>query len=379
MSSRQVKCPSCGKLLAVPPDCQGRFARCAVCNHRFRIEFEQPSQAESDIASWLTEEQTPQPGGLPVPPEELSAEEPAAKGAAPEKPPAGGEDGGIRLVKIDSRGALFEFSAARLLDESFRCAMPRRCIQCGSRNHLSARVIVYSGTLTDSVSLEAERSVGALVLTDEETRDLGNADLLRRLPQVPNVPVPGNLPMPYWLCDMCTGTAAISGEIHVNTETGVGWCRLLVRNLRRAEEFAAAAGGECRPACLELKKANQDIAEHPWDTLAEVVQHRIQQWFKPREGEQFLAYVPDRDYVRTEDGMAGLLVSDRRLIYHTKMRHLEVDKVHQLQLELAMGSAGGHLQIKAPSCEIKRFAVDREGITRLRRGLTIGKYQAMWK
>jgi hypothetical protein len=185
--------------------------------------------------------------------------------------------------------------------------------------------------------------------------------------------------MPYWVCDMCSGSGTVSGQIHVNPDTGKGWCRLFIRSLRRAMEFMVNAGGEGAEGYTALKERMEQTAENPWDTLPEVIQHRLQQWYRPERGEQFIVYIPDRDRARTEDGMAGVVISTIRLIYHNPRHHRECRSGEPMELEHASGKGKGSVSIKTSVWEIKHMTVDRDGITRMRRGLSAGKFKAVWR
>jgi hypothetical protein len=288
-------------------------------------------------------------------------------------------DAGLRLVKFSSREALLEFPAGRLEDPHFRCAMPRMCLRCGQRNHLRAHVIIFTPELRDSFSLEEEHAAGGLVLSDKEVRGLTSEQILARLPKVPNVPPPGDLPMPYWVCDMCTAVGLVSGQINVNPETHKGICQLRIHSLRAAEQFMAAAGAGETPDhdALQHKLDAQD--ENPWDDLPETIQHRIKQWYQPRQEERFVAYVPDRDRSRTEDGMAGILLTTDRMIYHQSYRHDEMSIHQPAELVLSMAGPKGDLRVRTPEWEVKRMRLDRDGIKILRRGLFKASANAHWK
>ncbi|MFB3893667.1 MAG: hypothetical protein ACE15C_16765 [Phycisphaerae bacterium] len=408
MRPRQVICPSCHATLEVPEHCVNCIARCGRCHTRFRV------LTDDAIAGWINEGipresdfdevPPPRPPRAPVQAPRPAAASPPGAAPAPAarppgrpvmvqavkpevEPPRSGHTAvltaitdPIRLVKIDGSGVLFEFPAQRMLEEQFRCAMPRRCLQCGTRTHLRAHVIVYSSSaqLRDSVSLEDEHSAGPLTLSEDELRNLSAEEVVRRMQKVPNVPAPGNEPMPYWVCDMCSGTGVISGQIQVNSQTGVGFCRLLIRSQRRAAEFFGAVGGGDSREYRDLMRRIAATAENPWDSLPEAIQHRVQQWFKPYGDEQFIAYIPDRDHFRTEDGMAGMVVSTKRLIYHTRVRHHEVGVADAIEFGLAMTGGKGTLQIKTPPWEVRRMSVDRDGTDRLRRAMVVGRFKAVW-
>ncbi len=77
--------------------------------------------------------------------------------------------------------------------------------------------------------------------------------------------------------------------------------------------------------------------------------------------------------------MAGLLLSTRRLIYHTQFRHREAAQSEPVELHLAMAGDIGNLRPKTPSWRVEHLRVDREGLARLRRSLALGKYKAAWR
>ncbi len=373
MPQLRVVCPACGITLVLNAESGEGVIRCGHCGRRFLLEgFIQPT--EDQIAGWLNKGRMDSVDLVSAEPLEEVAE---PVEALPEKPQiAEGEP--IRLVKIGHSGALFEFPASRLQEIAFRCALPRRCLRCSTQKHLCAHVVIFTSQLADSVSIEDEHEAGALELSEHEVQNLTCEQMLDRLPKVPNVPPPGNLPMPYWICDMCSGAGTISGQIKVNRETGTGWCRLRIHNLRRAEEFLVATGAKDTPGHRLLLERLAATAENPWDTLPEVVQHRLEQWFRPLSDERFMAYIPDRDRSRTEDGMTGLLVSNRRIIYHSQLRHREVRVTQPLELQLATGKGRGHLQVKTPKWVLRRITVDRDGLAMLRRALSLGKFRAIW-
>ncbi len=245
--------------------------------------------------------------------------------------------------------------------------------------HLQVHTVVYAPHFRDNLSLEAEHSVGSLAMSDDEVRDLSGEELLNRLPHVPNVPHPGDLPMPYWLCDMCTSSTNISGQIHVNSETGKGWCKLLIKNLRRAAEFMLAAGSEESDEYQRLLNVIETIDEMPWDTLSLTVRHRLEQWYRPGRDEEFVAYVADRDRSRSEDGMAGLIVTNRRLICRGQRRHYEFGIKEPLGLEQSTSGGKQLIRLRGAKEDIKRICIDREGLRKLRLALTESKFQTTWK
>jgi len=383
MNSIIVICPHCGAKLAVPQQNLKANVRCGRCKKKFPVDIKAPNPVEDVVASWLTDDDDAGdgPSGDDVPTDAgLSGDDllAGAPQAEPSTSTVAGEGADARIVKVDGQGTLIEFAPNLLRQPEFRASFPRQCISCGARVHLRAHAVIFAPQLTDSVSMEDEHNAGALVLSNEEVQGLTNQQILDRLPAVPNVPPPGDLPMPYWLCDMCSGSGQVSGQIRVNRETGGGFCRLLIRNPRRALAFIDSAFGKGVEGYDMVKDRVDRLVENPWDNLAEVVQHRLEQWFHPKQGERFLAYVPDRDHARTEDGMGGVIITNQRLISHCSRRHREATVKDAFELTHSFGAGKGHVAIKTAGWTIPRMTVDRDGIARMRRGLSLGKFMAVW-
>jgi hypothetical protein len=347
--------------------------RCGSCRFRFRLP-KRIAVTDDAIADWLGEGRKGEPPHAPEKPP--SREEQTAASQSTAVLPAVSDP--IRMVKSDASGALFEFPSNRLLDPQFRCSLPRRCLRCGTAAHLSAHVVIYATHLVDGLDQEGKRLAGSLVLRGEDVRSLSNEELCKRLPRVPEAPPPADLPMPYWLCDMCTERDLISGQIRLDSNTGVGLCRLWIGNLHVAEAFLVATGGKGSASHVELQQRIAATTENPWGFLSPAVQNRLQQWFKPQGGEHFLAYVPDRDLTRAEDGMAGIVVSNKRLLCHNAMRHREAAVVESLEIEDTTVEDRHHLRIKSPAWEIRKVTVDREGLVVLKAALTKGMFRVTW-
>ena len=110
-----------------------------------------------------------------------------------------------------------------------------------------------------------------------------------------------------------------------------------------------------------------------------MVRHRGEQWFRPRIGERFLAYVPDRAFARTEDGMYGLAISTHRLVYHHPPLHQECSRQSGLTLQVRHAKANEVLTVEAPHFKRRTVTLDRSGMMVLRRALSNGDFRANWR
>ena len=92
-----------------------------------------------------------------------------------------------------------------------------------------------------------------------------------------------------------------------------------------------------------------------------------------------MAYIPDRNRERTHDGIAGLAISDRRLVYHTPILDEQARVSEPVEARLSMRGGRGELEIKTSSLHIMHFRVDQAGVHDLHHALTIGKFKVSWR
>ncbi len=369
MPARRVKCPSCSGVLSLPATVRNCAVRCGLCRRTFRLPKEVPVPDDT-IFGWLhsPEDNEDERAGTLVP----------MSGEASRKADEASRSK-IRLVSLERRGAMFEFPAKYLRQVKFRCAIPRVCIHCLGRAHLSAHLIIFAPQLRDSFSLEAEHHAGKLTIPQKEIGGLCDKELLQHLPEIPNVPPPANLPMPYWVCDLCSGTGAISGQITVDQESGHGHCRLFMRNLRIAGSFLGAVTGTHGQDFARFVEFAKRAKADRWDALPTVVRHRLEQWFKPSGDERFVAYIPDRARARTEDGMAGVIISTCRLIYHRHSVHQELSSDKPVTFQMSASRGKEIATISAEGFKARPILLDREGEIALRKAILEGHFKAFWR
>jgi hypothetical protein len=284
---------------------------------------------------------------------------------------------GFTMVRLDSNGVLFEFPASLLKSKVFRGALPHRCMRCGARGHLQPHLVIFAHHMVDSASLEMQFVAGP-VMDGSEAMNLSISDILEKLPRIRRLPPPADLPMPYWICDQCSPAKMISAQNEIDRNTGQGCCRLEIPRLWRAEEFVVNLGCEGTAICEEIRRVMQEHPEEPWDMLAGVVQQRLRQWYNPHKGERFVAYTPDRSHGRSEDGVCGVVVSNRRLIQNCDRRHHESEKGEPIELSFSMHNGQLRLKIKTPNWTVKNQVVDKAGLERLRRALGQEKFLTTW-
>ena len=373
MRARQALCPACGMILEVPPGTSDCFVRCGQCRHRFRLP-KRIAVTDEAITEWLSEQHEAEEKHATEAQEKVQEMDQAAISGRTAVLPAIKDP--LRLIKADRSGALFEFPASRLREPAFRAAFPRRCVRCGTESRLSVHVVAFATHLLESPIAKGEQAADS-DLRGEEIATLSNEELLSRLPKLSDAAPPTDLPMPYWLCDICVNAGIVAGQARLRSD-GSGMCRLWIGNLRRAEEFLIGAGGKGSEAHQQITKRLSAMVENPWGSLPTVVQHRVEQWFRPKSGEQFLAYVPDSDHARSEEGMAGVVISNCRVVCHTRARHLEASHAEKLEVEEFVEGNRCALRIKSSAWQIKRMPVERNQINSFRQALSQARFETIW-
>jgi hypothetical protein len=381
-------------MLLVPEELSTRKVRCAFCDALF--DAKSPRRAivgDEIIANWLQEgafdpddeasdsfdpsEKTYIAPAVTEPQCRLRRLQPAEPGHVDVA--VAHAAGQVRVVHIGPRWVEFEFEADRLLCPEFRCAMPRKCMRCGSDKRLRAYLTMFTTHVQEQVDLAAEHHAGHLSLSSKELGALSGLELLARLPLVPSVPFPGNLPFPYFVCDQCSESNLVAGTIQVHSETHKGHCRMLLRNLPLAAEFYATVGDKHSDDYRRLQQALEDLKSDPWSSLPVAVRHRVEQWFRSGPNETFLAFVRDADYSTSEQGMSGLLVSTRRVLYHRPPRHREITVDDRLIIRVA--DRGDRQLLRLESAEFKNttLTTDRSGLRLLRKGLHLVGAHVTWE
>ena len=380
MSNRRARCPKCAVILGIPQGFRGSKVLCSCCQARFKI----PALSDAEIIELIGHRNRDDStiSGVPVEftPVEISNEiaEEIGQGPATKYAPIPAELEGFRLVRISRHGVLFEFPATLLEGNLIRSALPRRCLRCGTKGHLHPHLVIFSHHMNDCSTLETEFVDSTAMISSTEAMNLPIDEILEKLPNVKTVPEPANKPMPYWICDQCSPSNMILAQNEINRQTGQGLCLLQIRRFWRAEEFLLDLHCEDTAMHEEVRRALREHPETPWDTLPGVVQQRLKQWYKPHKGERFVTYMPDRSHSRSEDGISGIVVSNRRIIHNCDRRHRESEKGEPIELSFSMQGKQLRLTVQTPTWEVKSQVVDKVGLERLRRALAQENFQTTW-
>ena len=380
----KVNCPFCAAVLRVPEKSLGKKGRCRACGKVFPVPFVVPTAEDTatdeDVIGWLGEAGAPQSR----PPVKSSVEatrvSPAGgpRRAPSARPRPSHKSFPVRLGHVDDMGAFFLFDPKLLYDQDFRCSFPVKCIVCGGRRHLSVHVVIWSSKLPGRGQLGMRTSYAHTVYELDKLGALRGRELLGRLDLVENLPEPYCLPFPYYVCHACSAVGAVVPDVRTSEDGDGQVCELGISSLERAEEFADAVCGKDSRVHRQLHRARQQSDDDSWRGLPLAVRSRIKQWYRPQEGEHFVAYIPDADFAKTEAGTAGIVMTDRRLVYHKFAAQVVLPLTQEMTISRKKSGDRTRLEIASPGSKTAILAAGPAGTERLRKCLSQQGALAHW-
>jgi hypothetical protein len=351
-----VRCPVCSLKYRIDPVHVGRRARCKQCQAVFRIESEQPLNDDT-IVAWITNDdpssQSVQ-GGTGIF-DQTDAGQTHAGEPVPGAEVEGAGEPRVRLRKLNSTGAVFEFSAAALRSDDVRNAMPRACVGCARREELHVHLVHWpEEMISDERDRWAElvdRPIGHL----DRYKHGGDRDLLLELPESRHKREPYTRPFPVFACEACRVSKSLQTRV-VSRPQGVV-CRLLLRSLEAAVEFFRNNGGEGTTAFQRLVALSEHRRD-AWHQLESSVRRRIASWYVPENAERFVLYVPPALLPIAEHGTAGLIVTTRRLVLKTRGEPRSFSLQERGRLELTKKDDNAIAHIYGASAPPTAFRLD---------------------
>ncbi len=268
---------------------------------------------------------------------ESSTKQSVAPAATPTKPPsedatsgvtnAGGYPGQLRprsprpylvVREVMMNGVKLAFAAEWLKHEVFRTSMPIRCAFSGRGPDagLVSRPMVFVNRCHDSTqqarSLEMryEQRLGKQHSPREHVRGIGRMPMLAE---------PFDQPLLYYAQSGKVGDA-LSCTASVDREVEGESCEILIPHGEVAVEWLSRVNGRCGDEYALLKSAVATLRNDAWSELSDKCRQRLEIWCKFERGERFKLYLNDADLTTSDAGLGGVVVTDRRLLYH-KFRH----------------------------------------------------------
>jgi hypothetical protein len=214
---------------------------------------------------------------------------------------------------VDRKGATFEFPPELLEDADLRWSFPQRCVHCLNPETLSVHLLIWGDKLPrgDALRLqEAEvrtaRHLDRLIARDPES-------WFEKLDPIVVLPRPFSNPFPYYVCRDCTAIGEV--QCQVASHDGSEHCQVTIANLTVAIDFYRNNGGRGEPGYQRLLVARRQQKDNQWENLPYAVRARVSSWFTCETEEKFLGFYPDEDFSKADAGAAGLVLTDKRIVY----------------------------------------------------------------
>ncbi|MHB1156988.1 MAG: zinc ribbon domain-containing protein [Phycisphaerales bacterium] len=218
----------------------------------------------------------------------------------------------LYVLGVGAYGVRFGFSCHLLDNAAFRASMPMRGVVSGESDagKLIARPLAWvdkaTGHFTNPGELEARYEVHVKL-------NQTPGEVVESMRPMDELPTPFNLPMPYYVGREDTGQGSLHCET-VATPHGIQ-CEVSIPSIRYAMDWLGRVNGVCGPEYQRLETEAMKFEAGAWRTIPQQVRHRLAIWFEFQGDEQFLAYFGDSDFARSDLGLAGLIVTTRRIVW----------------------------------------------------------------
>jgi hypothetical protein len=210
---------------------------------------------------------------------------------------------------------------SRWLDhEGFLASMPMRCAFSGAtdRRDLLARPLAFcdrsGGTVRSPQDIEAQHE--RHLETGETPRDL-----VETMGRIDHMPRPFNRVMPYYVSLHFTHQS-LKGATSSGEEGIV--CEVLLPEPGLALAWLGRVNGVCGGDYALLEEEVSLLQSDAWGELSHACRQRLGAWCNFHPGERFRLYVNDADFGMHDAGLAGLVITDQRVIFHKYHRRGEV-------------------------------------------------------
>lgn len=232
--------------------------------------------------------------------------------------------GQLDVLRIGTNGVEIRFNSHLLEDLIFRGSMPIRCVVCArgglyeQTDDLIARPIIWQIKGRDSVDRGELTQRYELRLRGQRT----GRQVIAAMRPMDELPPPMTNPMPYYVCTKCGPRVTLRGETY-SLPTGL-MCEMTIPRGAYAMEWVGLINSVRDSGYIYLEEQLQIMEQEAWRAVPQHIRDRLSVWFTLQADERFLAYLIDADFGRSDAGLAGLIITDKRLVYCRFHQHGQV-------------------------------------------------------
>ncbi len=383
-------CPSCGVLLRAPHEATGRKMRCPACQSISVVPDLNDKLGET-VSNWMLEDieeemdsrdqaleqqrkeqerkaeearqkklererkkrrrvyvtasggsgdSTPAMKGRPESPKRRASDTPKRKVEFPQDLLFAGPRPYLIVKGVESSGVRLAFDSRWLKSKRFRASLPRRCVQTGERDgrKLVARPMVFkdylqSGSIEEIKSSHEMRSIASL-----RTREVA-----KRMGTLEGVRSPFNQAMPYYSTPKMSLSDLKCDTYSRDTDDGVT-CEVTIPDGSVALEWLKRVNGICG---IEHELLEQSVGlthGDVWGQLPDATRKNLEGWCKLGQQEECLGFFRDAEFSKNDEGLAGLIVTNQRLLFQKYHRKGEIN-LSEPQITLMVRAEGLHAEL----------------------------------
>ena len=209
-------------------------------------------------------------------------------------------------------GVKLAFDSRWLEHPGFRLSMPVRCAFSNSNRleDLIARPLAF----TDR-SQAAVRSARDVEVPKEQRMSSGMTpeQIIELMGKLEWLPAPFNTPMPYYV-EQAQSRQSVQCSTHTRPDGGIT-CEVMIPNGQYALEWLGNVNGVCGREYPLLRRGVTMMFNEAWRSLPDEARRRISMWCQFDIGESFKTYLCDADFSKSDYGLGGLAITDRRIVY----------------------------------------------------------------
>lgn len=227
--------------------------------------------------------------------------------------------------RVNTAGVRFVFDFEWLRDEGFRASLPIRCAFTGEadRDKLIARPLIFNDRLLkNGANLDQIASAHTVrKLADKHPRKIVQA-----MGRIEALPEPFCHAMPYFVSNQFAHYA-LHAQTH-DRSSGSITCDVLIPDPPTALKWLGRVNGVCGPEFELLERDVSLLHGSAWRSLDDECRARLDGWCKLDPDEKFREYFNDADFGVKEAGLAGLIVTDRRILFnkHHRKGHVRLNR-----------------------------------------------------
>jgi hypothetical protein len=250
----------------------------------------------------------------------------------------------LNIVDVGAYGVRLRFHVKMFDLPGFRASLPMRCIAGGEGKDLIARPLPWvdkaTGHFVNPGELEARYEMN--VRAHQSPREV-----LQVMSAINELSAPFNQPIPYYVSRERAKDVSIHCETF-GTPDGVQ-CEVVIPSGPYALEWLGRVNGVCGEDYAQLEAEVLKFEAKAWRAIPQEVRHRLGVWFDFQAGEQFLGYFNDSDFAKSEAGLAGVVLTDHRVVYCKYHHHGSFDLADDILLAAIVDGQFADLKAKLPS------------------------------